>query len=397
MTVEAAYTGEVMGAATGGRERDATYLDNIDLKLHLDAARLVRWPGALFFVYVLGNNGGIPSDRVGDLQGVSNIAAPEAVRLYEFWLQQNLAQGRVSVLAGLYDINTEFDVLQASGLFLNGSHGMGAEFGASGRNGPSIFPTTSLGVRFKYRPRPGFYAGLVVLDGVPGEPDDPRSNGVTLGRGDGVLVVAEAAVLPGAAERPQPIASRVAGRNRGRRIGRGQNLVRYDGKLAIGTWRYTGTFEDVGATLPGGAPLLRRGNFGVYALAEHKLWRGPDDERGVSGFVRIGAADPAVNVVAGYAGAGVSWIGAFAARAEDEMGLAVAIAALGAPARRRAAIEGRPLGPRETSVELSYRWQFHSAFALQPDLQYVVRPGGDPALGNALVLGLRAEAAYKWQ
>lgn len=391
------YTGEVMGVASGGLRRDATYLDNLDLKLHLDAARLVRWPGAMLFAYVLGNHGGVPSDLVGDLQGVSNIAAPEAWRLYELWLQQNLADGKFSLLAGLYDINSEFDVLQSAGLFLNGSHGMGAEFGASGRNGPSIFPTTSLGLRIKYRPRPGFYAGVVVLDGVPGDLRDPKSNRVTLAGGDGVLVIAEAALLPGAAERPPPIASRVGGRNRGRRIGRGQNLVRYDGKIAVGAWRYTGVFADVDAIPPGGSPRFRRGSYGAYLLAEHKLIRGPDEDRGASGFVRIGIAHPDVNPIAGYGGAGITWTGAFDARPEDEMGLAVAVAAPGTPFRRASAAAGRPLGPRETSLEASYRVQLRPAFALQPDIQWIHRPGADASVRDALVFGLRVEAALKWQ
>ncbi|MBA3810795.1 MAG: carbohydrate porin, partial [Caulobacteraceae bacterium] len=35
------------------------------------------------------------------------------------------------------------------------------------------------------------------------------------------------------------------------------------------------------------------------------------------------------------------------------------------------------------------RWVLTDGLSLQPDLQYVIHPGGDPALGNALVVGLR--------
>ena len=43
----------------------------------------------------------------------------------------------------------------------------------------------------------------------------------------------------------------------------------------------------------------------------------------------------------------------------------------------------------ETTLEATYRWVLTDWLSLQPDLQYVVHPGGDPALGNALVVGLR--------
>jgi porin len=55
------------------------------------------------------------------------------------------------VKIGLYDLNSEFDVIEAAALFLNPSHGIGPDFAQSGRNGPSIFPVTSLAIRGEYR------------------------------------------------------------------------------------------------------------------------------------------------------------------------------------------------------------------------------------------------------
>jgi porin len=46
----------------------------------------------------------------------------------------------------------------------------------------------------------------------------------------------------------------------------------------------------------------------------------------------------------------------------------------------------------ETVLELTYRAQILSAVSLQPDLQYVIHPGTDSLLENALVFTLRVEA-----
>lgn len=59
-----------------------------------------------------------------------------------------------------------------------------------------------------------------------------------------------------------------------------------------------------------------------------------------------------------------------------------------------------PLRSSETVFEATYQAELVSGFTLQPDLQYVMRPGGGVAdergrrLRNATVLGLRATINY---
>ena len=45
----------------------------------------------------------------------------------------------------------------------------------------------------------------------------------------------------------------------------------------------------------------------------------------------------------------------------------------------------------EVAVELTYRFVLTDWLALQPDIQYIVNPGTDPTLSNALTLAIRAE------
>ena len=83
-------------------------------------------------------------------------------------------EGIGSLLLGLYDLNSEFDVIETAGLFLNSSFGIGAEYGSSGRNGPSIFPATSFGARLSGQPVQSLFIRGAVLDGVPGDPPPPE-------------------------------------------------------------------------------------------------------------------------------------------------------------------------------------------------------------------------------
>ena len=48
----------------------------------------------------------------------------------------------------------------------------------------------------------------------------------------------------------------------------------------------------------------------------------------------------------------------------------------------------------ETVIETTYRIQITPFLALQPDFQYVIRPGGDKDTQNAGILGLRWEVVF---
>ncbi|MFO7314738.1 carbohydrate porin [Rhodothermus marinus] len=158
-----AYTADVMSPLAGASVRPV-WMDNVDVTLTLHLT-----PRTTLFLYGLGNQGGSISARVGDAQGVSNIEAPTSWRLYEAFVEHVTATGRLSVLAGLYDLNSEFDVLPAAGLFINSSFGIGAELAASRPQGPSIFPVTSPGLRlrlgFQRSARYAGYLQAVALDG----------------------------------------------------------------------------------------------------------------------------------------------------------------------------------------------------------------------------------------
>lgn len=93
---------------------------------------------------------------------------------------------------GLYDLNSEFDMSDSRSLFIHSTHGVGHDLGQTGENGPSIFPNTSLGLRAAWEPGANWRLLAAVLDGVPGDPDDPTRVRIHLSGEEGALNVAEA-------------------------------------------------------------------------------------------------------------------------------------------------------------------------------------------------------------
>ena len=121
-------------------------------------------------------------------------------------------------------------------------------------------------------------------------------------------------------------------------------------------------------------------------------------ENVLAGFVRIGFADANVHQVARYFGAGVTWSGPLFAGAdrEEQLGLAVGAIANGGSFRSAQSALGSRFERNETAIELTYRVQCLPWLALQPDVQYIINPGTDPALNNALVVGLRFELSWSY-
>lgn len=346
-TATAVLVGEFVANVSGGAEEDEAFLTNVDLTLEIDTARAGLWLGGTVFLYLLDNRGQAPTSFVGDMQGTSNIEAESTLKLYEAWYEHAIANGRAAILGGLHDYNGEFYALENSAVFLNSSFGVGPEVA---QMGPSIFPTTSLAVRLRYQPNESWYALAAAYDGVPGHPSDPRGTHIILRKEDGIFYAAE--------------------------VGK-TNVTETDySKWAVGVWVLDRDFTDV----TGNARTL---NHGAYLIGERTL----TDSLG--GFVQIGYADESRNEISTYMGLGLQVEEFWETRPEDTMGLGVATAWLADGVLAVDPTRGRT----ETVVEFTYRAQIRPWLAVQPDLQFVINPGMDEALGDAWVFALRLEVA----
>jgi porin len=381
----AAYTGDVFSNLSGGRRNGTFYLHAIDLTATAGTERLGGWRGGTLFLDGLNVRGSSPTRLVGDAQGVSNIEAENAWLLYEAWYEQVLFEGHVSVLGGLYGLDSEFDVIETASLLINSSHGTGPDLAQSGKNGPSIFPFTSPGLRLRLASGFPFSLQLAVLDGVPGRPDEPSGVHIDFGPDDGLLIVTEAAYLFQRDAEP-------AGRRRelrSRHVSR-TSSVPFRARVAAGAWTYTGTFDDLAAVDGSGDTLPRTGSRGLYALTEGQVFQEPGDPaQGLALYARTGVASERVNRFGAYAGAGAVYTGPFAGRDEDQVGLGVAAAFNGASYKRARRRSGEAVDGAEVNLELTYLAPVVPWLALQGDVQYVVDPDTDPDLANAVVIAVR--------
>ena len=398
---ETINTLDVLSNVSGGLRRGTAVAGDFDMLLTIDGRRLLGWKGATVFLYGLGLYGENPSENVGDFQAVSSIAAPNTWKLFEFWYQQNFMDKRFSILAGLYDVTSEFDVIRASSeLFLNSSFGTGGEFAASGRNGPSTFPNTSLGIRGQAFITDSLAFRATVTDGVPGDPDNQRGTQVILDADDGIFGVGELAyyinkVRPKEEDRRGVIEERPF-RLVFQRVGRAAP-VEYDGKYALGFWGYSTSLNDLSEVDSQGNPIVRNGTYGFYALAEQNVFLEDLREyQGLTLFARVGWADPHVNRFSQYYGGGFVYKGLIPGRDLDDFGFGVASTILGGDSRRALQKTGQSVDDEEVALEFTYAINLSPNLVIQPDLQYIINPDTNPSIPNALVLGARIQLNFSW-
>ncbi len=154
-----------------------------------------------------------------------------------------------------------------------------------------------------------------------------------------------------------------------------------------------------------GQPLIHLGDFGVYGVIDQTLWRLPGEgpKKGIGGFARVAASPSDRNLMNFYAEAGVNFIGIWKQRPDDTFGCAAAFSQLSpsisALGRDTAFFAGEALPVRayELALEVSYQAQIGPGWIVQPDFQYIVRPGGgvvDPINPDAAVFGLRTTISF---
>lgn len=397
------YIGETFSILEGGLKRGTSYEGRLDVTIDTDLEKLIGWTGGKTHVrafQIHNANWRNAADHVGSIADPSNIDALATARLFTAWFQQDFGKG-ASVRIGQLAADDEFLTSTTAGGLINGTFGWATIMGPNLPSDGPAYPLATPGVRLKLDPTERVSLLAAVFSGDPAgrnctdHPQACNRHGTTFSFSGGAFLIGEAQY----------------------QINQEKDAKGLAAAYKIGAWYHTGTFADrrfgidaAGAvvslaTAPPGT-LDHRGNWGVYGVLDHMLWRAA--ERSASVFVRAGAAPDDRNLLSWYVDGGLGLKGLLPRRPEDTLTLGIAHSRVSRHARDldrdTLSLSGPPYPIRngETVFELSYIVQLAPWWTLQPDLQYIVRPGGnvpdpnDPTrrVGNALAIGLRSTLTF---
>jgi porin len=370
-------------------------------KLDLDLHRLVGWKGGRVQVSALVTHGPFFSaNYLGNILAVSNLEAGSVARLYTLWYEQNAPHHRWSVRAGLILADSHFLQSHAAANFINDGISWPSFLNANLPGSGPVYPLPAPGIRVRVKPRDDMAFQAAVYSGDPSGGNGsnrsvPLRTGTVFSFSGGIFLIAEASYL----------------------LNQGKDARGLSGAYRIGAWYHSSSrfadqrFDNTGLSLASsrstGIPLEHTGDYGVYGMIDQVLYRvlGTQDE-GLSGFVRAGGAPNDRNLISFYADGGLLYKGLVPGRANDKVGIAAAHARVGANARRLDADIRQfgnlfyPVRSGETVIEMMYQAQLAPWWTLQPELQYIVRPGGgvlnpDGSLRpNAWVVAIRSSLDF---
>jgi len=399
------YIGEILGNPAGGVRRGAIYEGLLEMLVNLDLERIAGWSGAVFHVnaYQIHGRGLSANDLGNNLLIVSNIEAERTTRLFDVWLEQRLWNDLVAVRIGQLAADDEFITSQYGGLFVNSTFGWPGITATDLPSGGPAYPLSTPGVRVKVRPTDQVSVMVAVFNGDPagrglGNPQLRDASGTVFRVNDDTFAIAEAAYT----------------------VNQGKDATGLPGMYKLGGWYHSGRFADerldaTGLSLANpassGVPSQHRGDFGLYAVVDQMVWHVPETkDQGFGVFLRVAGSPSDRNLVDFYADGGVTYKGLLPNREDDVLGLGVAYARISDAARgldrdlNFFSGANRPVRDYEMALELTFRAQVAPWWTVQPDLQFIVHPGGhvpdptDPSgtrpIRNAVVVGVRTGIAF---
>lgn len=394
------YAASVPSAIDGGIKDGSVYEGALLMMMNVDTEKLGLWADGSFRASSLYMHSGkeFSANYVGDLNKVSLLDFPDTFRLWELFYEHKFLDGKVSLKAGQLDIGMDFLVTEYYNSigqlsFLNQTfffptmafNVYDQPYFPAGRHALASTPYAAPGARLRVDFTPQVYAQVGGYDGNP----DRTFHGTKfhLDGDEGALMYFEL----------------------GYKNNQSEGATGLPGNFKIGGWYHTDDFFDMyqatyvafdnyvaanGIPLPpisGGTAATHDGNYGLYFLADHMLWREQDPadpaRQGLVGFFRASYAPPDRNLAELGIDGGLVYKGLIPGRDWDTLGIGFSYLKISDDLRAaqrdiNAALfpfVGGPVLPEadhESVLEINYKLQLAAWCAVNTSLQRVFHPGG---------------------
>jgi porin len=365
--------------STGGLRRGFSEYDLLALDLLPDTDKLYGWPGGeLRFGFANNSGTSLSQKYVGNHFPIQLADVADAnPRLTYLSYTQSLFDDKLSVRFGRLTINNVYGEEFAASPYFKAFTSVGFDLVPIGifLNAPGAFgyPLTTWGARVKFEPVESFYVMVGCYNGDPEIKEGDR-HGVDFTLRGPPFVIGEVAY----------------------RWNYGKDATGLPGNLKLGAYFNGGNAEGFNSNLAGGPSETLVSRYGLYVLGDQALahWGEPAERRHLGAFAAfVCAPDQRVNQLPYFFDAGLVAYGLLPSRPHDFVGFGVAYGSYSSDLRRMEEVQASTdpaIGVQnwEMTVELNYGCTVRPGLLVQPSLQYLVNPGGNKAIPNALAIGV---------
>jgi porin len=362
ITPSVRYATDLMGSVAGGRQRGKAYAGQLAVEVSFDMGKLVGLGGLTLDVSGDWASGTDLSADVGNTFTVAQYFEGNVVRLYNLYLEQSLFDGGLDLKAGR--ISTGADFLSSPADLNMVNEALNPIVLALQKNVPGVTadPNATWGGRVIARPAGGLSLGAGAYYSDPSL-DQTTANGTEFGISGsaGYFVIGEVAYHVNSET--------------------GDTGLR--GKYRAGGYYDSNQYASLTNTL-----RKQTGIYGFFLMGEQMVYRegGPGSDQGLSVFGGFTyAPQERINPLPWFATAGASYRGLVPGRDKDSTAFAVYYGGFS---------RDLPGKTYELVLEWTYAVAITRWLTVQPDLQYVINPGGRPSVRNAVVIGAQLAVEF---
>lgn len=342
---------KTMGGEIGDRSEKGYGLFNLGVTVDTQKAGL--WKGGTFFALYQRKTGyGIsgPDSAMGDYMGFDGWDWRQINQISEYWYQQKLFNNKLRLKFGRQDSNTDFGYLNSGWDFMNSA------FSVIPNTPLPTYPDAQLGFMVEINPK----EWISIRNGIYSRFNVPFN-------------ITEIEVKP--------------------------TIKKMPGRYMLGAWELS---DSTGFDAPTGTDSegftysnnFNR-NFGGYFGFEQMVYKeNKDDDNDMQGLVVFGQAGISPsdrNDMSQYYGCGLHYLGLIPKRDKDIAGVAVGSGRF-SPRLGNVGVDCPSRTGNETVVEAFYRAQINHWFYLQPDVQFIMNPGG--MYQNSVAIGIRSVVTF---
>jgi len=375
------FNGNVSG---GTHPQNSTYVDDAFFGLKFDLEKLFDWRDGLFVISGINRSGvSLTTDYVGSIYSVQQMVGGQHPFLYQVYLQQKLLENKLRLKLGRFGASDDFNASPFYGYSLN-----------NGINGDirnvlfntrfSAYPYAVLAGALFYDPSPDYNVKIGIFQ-TSKDQFNANDNGLNWGisGSDGYTAIAQIGWSPllfinndnptgDKKLMPALLKEGLPGHYWVGFTYSGWDLYK----------RFEGGFEDH--------------SYGFYAHADQMIYQEtPTDGQGLFAFLAVGYyPQTAISIVPFQINVGLNYKGLFPMRDKDRTMLHFIYGDISRAYARSVHVPGQGRARSEKVLEFAHRFQLTPWAYFQPDLQYVIDPGGTGDIPDAVVIGAQMGVTF---
>lgn len=370
------FSGNVSGGLDPG---NATYVHDVWVGLKFDLEKLIGWQGGQFVVSGIDRTGGdLTRNYIGSIYSTQQMVGGQRPFLYQLYLQQKLFSKQLTVKLGRFGASDDFNTSPLYGYSLNN--------GINGNIRNVLFDTrfsaypfaTWAGALLLEPNTSGLRAKLGIFQTSEGM-FEKEDNGLNFGIGsrDGYTLIGQFGWAPEFFKKPIPAEP-------------GEGKAAVSSKLSgmPGHYWIGGTYSkwDLYPRFGGG---FEDHSYGFYAHADQMVYQeAPGSDEGLIAWVASGYyPQQEISIVPFQINIGLNYQGLIPGRGKDRTMLHFIYGELSRDYARSVRVPGGGFPKSEKVVEFAHRFQITPWSYFQPDIQWVIDPGGTGDIPDAVVIG----------